>query len=64
LSVFHDKEYSFKERPSGLTMGVDFKSEGTAAAKETAALATHIILDKIISRFISFENNAYSLNYK
>jgi hypothetical protein len=45
-------------------MGVDFKSEGTAAAKETAALATRIILDKIISRFISFENNAYFLNYK
>jgi len=33
-------------------MGVDFKSEGTAAVKETATLATYTILDKIISRFI------------
>jgi hypothetical protein len=45
-------------------MGVDCKFVGTDAAKETAALATHIMLDKIILRFICFENNAYSLNYK
>ena len=63
-AYYHDKKYSFKERPIGLTMGVDCKFVGTDAAKETAALATHIMLDKIILRFICFENNAYSLNYK
>jgi hypothetical protein len=31
---------------------MDFKFVGTDAAKETAALATHTMLDKIISRFI------------